>query len=179
MRPALLLFVASALPAQQPAGVAPSWDTGKLFADLAAQSNRVQPMLKQVRPNDWVKAGAPPTYVALWEKAMQETQDFAGQAQAVAKTPDKLSDSLRLLETMHAAEESVAELLAPLQKYQNPALAELIAGVQEEGRPAREAFSQRVLDLAADREQQFAVADHEAQRCREILSQRPGAVKSK
>jgi hypothetical protein len=178
MRTAFFLL-AAALQAQQPAGVAPAWDAGKLFADLTAQSNRLQPMLKQIQPKDWISAGAPQSYVTLWQKAMDENQAFAAQAQAVAKTPDKLADSLRLLEAMHAVQESVAELLPGVEKYQNPALAELLAGVQGEGQPARDALSQRVLDLAADREQQFAVADHEAQRCREILSQHPGAVKSK
>lgn len=184
MRPAfivgaLVFTAAAALEAQQTAGVAPAWDTAKLFSELAAQSNRLQPMLQQMQPKDWEAAGAPQTYAPLWRRAIDENQSFALQAQAVARTPDKFTESLRLLETMHALEESVAELLPAVQKYQNPALAELMAGIQAEGRPARDAFSQRVLDLASDREQQFSTADHEAQRCRQILSQHPAAVKSK
>jgi hypothetical protein len=166
-----LLLMAVALRAQQPAGVAPDWDTGKLFNELSAQSARLQPMLKQIHPNEW--SGAPPRFAALWQDTIAQNQSLAVQAQSVAKSPEKLTDSLRLLETMHSVEESVAELLEGVRKYQNPALAELVDGVQAEGRAARQAFSQRVLDLATEREQQFAVADHEAQRCREILSKQP------
>ncbi len=168
-----LVLVAAGLYAQQP-GLAPPADTGPLFSDLEAQSARLQPLLKQIKPKEWT-AGAPQSYAALSDATTQANQDFVAQAKTLARTPEKLADSLRLLEQMHLIQENLTELLQGVAKYQNPALAELIAGMQMEGKPARDAYSQRVLDLVTERESQFLTADHEAQRCREILSKDPRA----
>ncbi len=182
MRFAAFFICSFALHAQS-AGLAPASETGKLFTDLAAQSTRLQPLIQQLKPNEWVAAGAPKSVAALWQTAASQNQALSAQAGVVARTPEKLADSLRLLEQLHTVEESVAELLPSVAQYQNPALAQLIAGMEEEGKPARDAYAQRVLDLAAEREAQFEIADHEAQRCREILSKEPRggarAVKSK
>ena len=171
----VLFLLASTLCAQQP-GLAPPTETGPLFSDLVAQNARLQPLLKQIKPKEWIAAGAPQSYVNLWDTITQENQDFGTQAKALARTPEKLADSLRLLEQMHALQENVAELLQGVGKFQNPALAELISGIQAEGKPARDAYSQRVLDLVTERESQFLTADHEAQRCRTILSKDPHAA---
>ena len=84
---------------------------------------------------------------------------------------------------MHTVQESVSLLAAGVARYQNPALAELIVGIQTEGKPARDTYRDHVIQLVEDREGQFQVADHEAQRCRAILSKDPRAaqraVKSK
>jgi hypothetical protein len=168
------ILIAAALYGQQP-GLAPPAETGPLFNDLIAQSARLQPLLKQIKPNEWTLAGAPQSYAALWESISQENQNFAVQAKALARAPEKLADSLRLLEQMHSIQENVSALLQGVAKYQNPALAELISGIQTEGKPARDAYSQRVLDLVTERESQFLTADHEAQRCRTILSKDPHA----
>lgn len=169
-----VIFMAAALYGQQP-GLVPAAETGPLFNDLIAQNARLQPLLKQIKAREWIVGGAPQSYVATWEATTQENQDFAVQAKALAKSPEKLADSLRLLEQMHTIQENTSELLQGVAKYQNPALAELISGIQTEGKPARDAYSQRVLDLVTERESQFLTADHEAQRCRTILSKDPHA----
>ena len=83
------------------------------------------------------------------------------------------AESLRLLEELRDLNEAMLQLAAGVRQYQNPALADLMDGMLAEGKPAREAYSQRVLDLAVQREEQFAVADHEAQRCRAQISKQP------
>jgi hypothetical protein len=57
-----------------------------------------------------------------------------------------------------------------LRKYQNAALADLISSILAEGNRNRDRFRQYVVDLAGSKEQQFDVADKEAQRCRESIS---------
>jgi len=161
--------------------MAPAWDTGKLFTDLAAQSARLQPLIRKLNVKEWT--GAPDTYGPLLATLVEDNQAIPEQAKAVSQHPEKLADSLQLLLRVHTVETNLPVVLAGLRKYGNPALADLIEGVAAEGAPARQTFSQRVVDLTAQREEQFEVADHEAQRCREILSKNPAAdrrpVKSK
>lgn len=160
MRLALLLLTASALSAQQP--------------DLVSQSNRLQLLLQQIKPQTWPDST---TYSALLQSISKDNLAIA------SAHSDQINDSLNLLEQVHAVQESLSLLALAVSKYQNPALAELIVGIQSEGKPARDAYRDHVIQLVADREEQFQVADHEAQRCRAILSKDPKAaqraVKSK
>jgi hypothetical protein len=148
--------------------LAPNWETPQLFTALINANVKLQPVLKQIHPNEW--KGAPASYQGLWQSAVKNNQALQTHAAAVAKTPENLAESLRLLEEVRDLNESMLQLSAGVRQYQNPSLADLIDGMLAEAKPARDAFSQRVLDLAAQREEQCGVADHEAQRCREQLS---------
>ena len=141
--PFLLLFLIQTL--------APTWDTPQLFTAIISANVKLQPVLKQIHPNEW--KGAPASYQSQWESAVKANQALQTHAAAVSKAPENLGESLR--------------------QYQNPELADLLDGMLAEGKAARDAYSQRVLDLAAQREEQFDVADHEAQRCRAQLSSQP------
>ena len=153
MRIALLLLTASALFAQQP--------------DLVLQSSRLQLLLQQVKPQTWPDSS---TYTALLQSISKDNFAIAAAHQ------DQIVDSLGVLEQLHSVQESLSRLAIGVSKYQNPALAELITGIQAEGKSARDAYRDHVLQLVADREEQFQVADHEAQRCRAILSKDPHAA---
>ncbi len=148
--------------------------------DLATPSNRLQALLQQLKPKDWPESAI---YVPLLKAALNGNAAIPVSAQSLNAHPDQILDALHLLEQLHAVQESVSVLAVGVSRYQNPALAELLIGLLAEGKPARDAFSQRVFQLVADREEQFQVADHEAQRCRAILSKGPHpparAVKSK
>lgn len=91
----LLLLAARGLAAQQAEpGIAPSWDTPKLFQEIMAQSNRLQPLLRQIKPADWLRAGAPKSYVDLLTSVQTANQALPGMAQTVSQTPDRVADSL-------------------------------------------------------------------------------------
>jgi hypothetical protein len=158
-------------PSSKPAGITPSWDTGALFSQLDQQAVRLDSMLRQVKPNEW--KDAPLGYRQVLDNLLNQNQAALVQIRALAKSPDRLPESIQLLNRLHAVDTMLATTIESVRQYQNPALAELISGVASEGHNAREAFDQRVIDLAAEREQQFQVADHEAQRCRERLSKSP------
>ena len=76
-------------------------------------------------------------------------------------------------ESVHAATPKAAvpagSVVEGVRKYQNPALANLMQGVLGENSANRDRLRQYVQDLAAQKEQEFAVADKEAQRCRATL----------
>jgi hypothetical protein len=60
-----------------------------------------------------------------------------------------------------------------LRRYQNPALAELIESVAAEDQSQLDRLEQYVLELAGEKDRQYAVVDREAQRCRATLSREP------
>ena len=71
---------------------------------------------------------------------------------------------------MESVDAMLRSVVAGIRKYQNPAVAELLAGLIADTSTDRDKLRQYLVDLAADREQQFRVMDQEAQRCRSALS---------
>jgi hypothetical protein len=93
--------------------------------------------------------------------------------QALAQHPDGLSDGLKALFRVEAVHQLLSSLMGGLRRYQNPALADLIESVAAEDRADLDNMQQYLLQLASDKEEQFAVVDKEAQRCRATLSRQP------
>jgi uncharacterized membrane protein len=60
-----------------------------------------------------------------------------------------------------------------VRKYQNPALASIMQSVIAENSTNRDRLRQYLQDLATQKEQEFEVADREAQRCRAAMLQQP------
>jgi hypothetical protein len=79
---------------------------------------------------------------------------------------------------IQAVHQLLDSLLGGLRKYQNPALADLIESVAAGDHADLERLEQYILQLASDREAQFAVMDKEAQRCRAALSRQPAGAQA-
>jgi hypothetical protein len=171
---ALLLLLFPMLYAQAP-GAPP--DIAKTILGIATNAERLLPMMDQIKPEDWVKKGASETYVAQWKTSEEQCKALVSDARALAQSPDKLVDLLRVLFRVQFLEISMGSLEEGLRKYQNPALAELLNGTRAENIPNREKLQQYAIDLANQREQDYKVADAEAQRCRNQLVTQPRRVK--
>lgn len=168
-----LLLTALPLLAQPQAGVAPEQNVRKTLAAVAEQTTKLEPILNQMRPKDWVAEGAPQTYVDQWQSAKTQNQAVAQAARNLTPKPDQITPLLQLVFRIQGFDAELRSLEAGLRKYQNPSLADLLISVSAEGASARERLQQYVMELATEREQQFAVADREAQRCREAISKSP------
>jgi hypothetical protein len=116
-----------------------------------------------------VAKGAAPTYNQLRDGALGQSKAIVGAMHDLAQHPTKLSDCLSALFRIQSMEMELISLDPGLRKYQNSALADLISSLLAEGNRNRDRFRQYVVDLAASKEQQFDVADKEAQRCRESI----------
>lgn len=160
--------------AAQPAGVAPEWETRKNLQELAQQAQKLQPVLEQVKPQEWIERGAPEAYVAQLKSTRDEIGYLVITAEALAKQPDRLTLALETMFRLQAVESMLGSLAEGIRRYQNPALADLVQGVAGESNASRDKLRQYVVDLATTREQEFQVLSQEAQRCRSMLS-RPGA----
>jgi hypothetical protein len=165
--------------AQTPApSVAPAWDIAPVIADFSAQAARVKPILERLTPDQWVRGGAPSAYVEQWQSARQETGYVANASQAFEKQPEKLTLALDAYFRWESLQARLATLAEGARKYQDPAIGDLLVRVVGDNSANRDKVRQYIGDLATQKEEEFGVADREAQRCRGVLSrQAPSATK--
>ncbi len=165
-------------PAAHPAGVPAQWDVGKMLDALRAQTARLAPLLTRMQPEVWVKAGAPYAYVEQKGTAQSEVEYFNTSAKRLAQDPDKLSLALDTYFRLEALENELVSLIGGVRRYDNPATAEIMQAVVDEGSRNTNRFRQYLTDLASEREAEYKVMDREAQRCRGVLSRQPASKAS-
>ena len=161
-----LVFLPLTLLAQ---GVSAPWDISQTVGALAAQAERLKPVLEQLTPEQWQSKGAPATYVAQWHAAQDEVGYVLRAADALGKQPDKLSLAFETYFRMQAVEAQINSLVEGVRRYQNPAVGDLMISVMAANSTNRDQLRQYITDLAETKEQEFQIADKEAQRCRGML----------
>jgi hypothetical protein len=164
----------------QAKGIPPEWDLRKNLAQLSEEVKRLKPILTEVNAKNWVSAGAPETYVAQQRSAMAEIDYLVGSTEKLAKNPEKLTLALEALFRMESVEALVGSLTEGVRRYQNPALADLLRSTLTANANSRERLRAYIVDLASIREQEFDIANREAQRCRtELSKQTPAGARTK
>jgi hypothetical protein len=161
-----LVFLSLTLRAQ---GVSAPWDISQTVGALAAQAERLKPVLEQLTPEQWQSKGAPATYVAQWHAAQDEVGYVLRAADALGKQPDKLSLAFETYFRMQAVEAQINSLVEGVRRYQNPAVGDLMISVMAANSTNRDQLRQYITDLTETKEQEFRIVDQEAQRCRESL----------
>jgi len=143
----------------------------QVLEDLSAQTKRLIPILEQIDPNVWVTAkGAPDGYIRQWHSSQDQLKALLVDCTNLSKDPERLPAALQTFFRVQSIQVMLQSLVDGIRRYQNPALADLLAGVAAEGSRDREKFQQYIMLLATERDQMFGIMDHEAQRCRSILS---------
>jgi hypothetical protein len=176
MRAGLVLLCAVSAGAQPaPQGLTTEWEIGKVFQAISAHAKRLLPMVEQIDPKPWIAKGAPEAYLTQLNSAKTQAKAVADSAQTLAQAPGKLSAAIELTYRIQSLETALVSLADGMRRYHNPAMAELLVGVVMENGANRDHLQQYVVDLAADKEVECAVADKEAQRCRGFLSRQTPA----
>jgi hypothetical protein len=170
----LILPLALALPARAQ-GVSAPWDISQTLTSLAAQAQRLPPILDQLTPEKWEAKGAPAAYTAQWRNARSEVGYLLGAAESMKKQPEKLTLGLETLFRLEAVEAQVNSLVDGVRRYQNPAVGDLLVSVVSANSANRDQLRQYITDLAQTKEEEFQVVDREAQRCRGTLMRQPPA----
>jgi hypothetical protein len=160
---------------QQPSGLEPDWDIGVILQEMSAHAGRLLPVLDQIDVKAWLQKGASETYATQLQSSKDQAKAFADGARDLALNPEKLSASLELFFRIQGLETMLGSLEDGIRKYQDPALAQTLASLAAENGTNRDRFQKYIVNLAAEREQQFEVMDREAQRCRGILTVEPAA----
>ncbi len=175
----LVTLGAAALIAGQTAGIPPEWEVQKQLTALAASVERIRPVLDQLKPQDWISQGAPSAYQDQLQRTRAELDYLIGSTKQLAAHPEKLTVALESFLRMQSLDAMLRSVAAGVRKYQNPAVADLLQSLVFETNAHRDQLRQYLVELAADREQQFAVMDREAQRCRAMLSRQPARPERK
>jgi hypothetical protein len=165
------LFAGAA--AAQPQGVPEEWDVRTLAHNLEIQAQHLQPILDQIKPETWVAKGAPDAYVTQWKSSEAELRYLLQSSQAFSRQPDRLPLALDTYFRMQSMNTILGSLIEGIRKYQNPAVGDLVQGIMNENSGNRERLRQYIVDLATEKEQEFQIADKEAQRCRGTLLRQP------
>jgi hypothetical protein len=137
---------------------------------MGAHAARLLPVLEQIDVKSWIAKGASDTYAQQLQSSKDQAKALAEDSRALSRNPEKLSASLVVLFRIEGLDTMLASLEEGTRKYQTPQLAQQLAAVSAENGANRERFRRYLVNLAAEREQQFDVMDREAQRCRANLS---------
>jgi hypothetical protein len=174
---ALAFFTcALALNAQAPgqkqvAGLETDWDIAVTLQEISAHANRLLPMLEKIDVYSWVEKGASDTYLSQLQSSKVQARALAEGAKLLAGSPQRLSASLELFFRMNGLDTMLTSLQEGIRRYQSPREAQALASLEAEGDASRDRFQRYIVNLAAEREQDLQVMDHEAQRCRGVLTQ--------
>ncbi len=150
-----------------------------MLTNLEARARQLGPMLDRLKPDDWIRNGAPQAYAAQVTGARDEVNYLVGSAQKLAADPENMPAALDTLFRMQALNSTLGSALEGMRKYGNPAIADLVQAMADENDHNRDRLKQYVIDLATDKEHELKVMDAEAQRCRAAISnQRPSTQHS-
>ena len=166
------LVFAGTLAAQQQAGMSNEWDVHKTLDAMASHFEQIAPLVDLANPRDWVANGAPETYIAQWNSCRSGLKAVVYDLRKLGRNPEKLTDSLEALFRVRALETLLSSFSDGLRKYHNPPMADMLNAVIGQNAD-RDRLQQYVLELAAEKEQAFRVADEEAQRCRGSIARQP------
>jgi hypothetical protein len=175
----LLLGASSVCVYAQEKGVEPDWDIRPVLKAIAAHSQRMVPVLEQIDVSAMAKNGAPDTYITQINESKVQAKAVATEALALANSPEKVSADLFTFFRMQSLDKTLLSVEEGIRKYWNPAIADLLKSEMSDYGGNRDRFQKYIMDLAAEKEQECAVMDHEAQRCRGILAKQPPKTEKK
>jgi hypothetical protein len=156
-------------------GLPPDWDAGVIIGEMGNHAARIAMTLDKVDAQAWVAKGAPETYTAQLQSGKDQARAIAALAKTLSRTPEKLSGCLEFFFRMQGMEQMIDSLVGAVRKYQSPELADRLAAQSAENGTNRNRFQTYIISLAQQREQECAVMDREAQRCRSVVATQPPA----
>jgi hypothetical protein len=160
-----------------PAGLESPWDLRKTLGALVQDNEQLKSVLVQLNPQQWYEQkGAPSTYVLQWTTAQRQVNDVVIAARLLSQNTENLSLGLDTYFRLEALETTARSLDEGAQKYAARGIADKLSELIAHNFSNRERFRDYLRDLASSKEQDFKIADAEAQRCRAIISKEPAAV---
>jgi hypothetical protein len=153
-----------------PAGLEAPWDVKQMLSDVAAQNQRFKPLLNEMKPEQWLANGAPPSYVNQYQQAQARVDDAIRAAGALSFQTDNLPLALDAYFRMEALEYVARSLEQCVRRYGERRQADQLATLIAQDFSHREKLRNYLQNLSTERDQEFKIADQEAQRCRGIIS---------
>jgi len=140
---------------------------------MGAHAARLGPLLAKADAKPWIEKGASETYAEQLQSSRDQAAAIARGAQALAANPQQLSAALELFFRIEGLDTMLGSLVPAMRKYGNANDAQALASLAAENDANRGRLQQYIVNLAAEREQEFEAMDREAQRCRAAVTQAP------
>jgi len=161
-------------------GLETPWDVRKILADLDRDNEQLKPLLSTMNPQQWYdKKGAPSTYIIQWQTAQRQLNDVMITTRQLSQKTEDLPLALDTYFRLEALEVTARSLEEGAQRYADRGTADRLSALIAHNFNSRERFRDYLRDLATSDEQNFKIADGEAQRCRAISSKEPAPRKPK
>jgi hypothetical protein len=159
--------------AQPPPGLQAPWDVKQMLNELNAENEKLQPLIAQMHPQEWLDNGAPPAYASQYLEARTRMDDQIRAVKRLSLQTDSLPVALDTYFRMEAFEVIAHSLGECIRKYGDRDMAEELSRLTAQEFTNRQKFREYLRDLSTERDQEFKVADEEAQRCRGMISGEP------
>ncbi|MCW5982937.1 MAG: hypothetical protein KIT09_32910 [Bryobacteraceae bacterium] len=169
----VILCSSPALSAAQSGGLPPEWDVREALKQLQAATKRLQPVLDQVQPKDWIARGAAAAYVDQMQAVRNEIGYLDRTVGEMSKNPQSMTKALEAYLRLQSIDAMLRSLGEGIRRYQNPAVADLLSGIMSENSEQTQKLREYLVELVAAKEVELKIADDEAQRCRGMLVNRP------
>lgn len=167
----------SALKAQQTkaeAGLENPWDVRSIIAAIDKDAAKLRPLLAQMNPQQWYdQKGAPSTYILQLQTAQRQVNDVDVTTRMLSQKTEDLALALDEYFRLEALDISARSLAEGARKYGPRGQADELDALVASNFTNRERFRDYLKDLATSTQQNFKIADEEAQRCRGIISKEP------
>jgi hypothetical protein len=168
---------AAATKAPLATGLEAPWDVRKIVAALLKDNEELKPVIARLTPQQWYeKKGAPSTYIVQWTSAQRQVNDVVIASQLLSQNTESLSLAVDAYFRLEALETTARSLNEGAQKYEDRGTADRLSELIARNFDDRQRFRDYIRDLAASQEQDFKIADQEAQRCRGMISKESPAV---
>jgi hypothetical protein len=172
----LCLFVGSSLCAQEQ-GLTPEWAMRPILKEISAHAGRIAEILDKLDLSAWSVNGASESYIEQIVSSRVQARALQANALELSKDPEKLAPSLEAYFRMQSLEYMLFSLRDGIRKYQSAELADTLGSVASENGANRNRFQTYITELAADRERELDIMNHEAQRCRAFILSQPSGKK--
>jgi hypothetical protein len=153
------------------AGIETPWDARKLLFELNSRNQQLKPLLESIDPQTWYdQKGASGAYISQWQTAQDQLKYAEIAVQKLSLDTESIATCLDAYFRMEALESTERSLLEGVRKYGERKVAEQLDQLIARNFNDRERFRTYMVDLSANKEHLFKIADQEAQRCRGMIS---------
>ncbi len=160
--------------AQAETGLETPWDVRSIIAAIDKDAQKLRPLLGSMKPQQWYdQKGAPSTYILQLQMAQRQVNDVDVTTKMLAQKTEDLSLAMDEYFRLEALDITARSLAEGARKYGPAAQADQLDALVASNFANRERFRDYLKDLAVSTEQNFKIADEEAQRCRAIISKEP------
>lgn len=159
--------------AAEPKGVAAVWDVRNQLTALAGAVRELEPLLGRVDGKIMAENGAPDAYVQQVRSVQNAIKSLLVVSDQLAREPEKLPVALDVYFQMERMDLLLGSLRDGIRKYQSPDLADMITQAMAKNVVHRDRLRQHISDVAELHDQEYQIANEEAQRCRGTLTKQP------